>query len=519
MKINFIKLFFCVLLLSGLVKFSQAQNKKYEFRAAWIASVVNIDFPSLKFQGKSSDTLKQEFIRILNMHQANGMNAVIVQVRPAADALYPSPYEPWSEFLTGKQGRPPAPYFDPLQFMIEETHKRGMEFHAWCNPYRAVFDVNKSSVAPNHITRIKPRWFIKYTNENRTTKYFDPGNPEVWDYVTNVMKDIVGRYDVDALHFDDYFYPYKNPRRDFQDQSTYRKNSRGLKKDDWRRSNVDTIISKISAAIKQVKPTVKFGISPFGIWRNLKNDSINGSNTNGSSCYDDLYADVLLWLKKGWIDYVAPQLYWEIGHNRADFITLLDWWNNNHYGKHLYIGQAIYRGSENHSGWRANQHELLDQIDLIREKSTTLGSIFFSSKSFESNPRGWNDSLKNNYYSTPAIVPPMPWIDNTKPTTPNVQFTLSNSELQLNIKNTNAIKPIKQYVIYLTNGDGNISSAENIYTIVMAENNTPTINTKDIPATWKKASVLVTTLDKTNNESLPSNSINLSFEKNKWIAK
>ena len=509
------------MVLCLLVAYSlQAQNKKYEFRAAWVASVVNIDYPSVNLKGANSDVLKTEFIRILDMHKSLGMNAVIVQVRPAADAFYPSQYEPWSEYLTGKQGRPPVPYFDPLAFMVAETHRRGMEFHAWCNPYRAVFDVSKSSLSASHITKVKPSWFIKYNGDSRTTKYFDPGNPEVWNYITNVMKDIVSRYDVDALHFDDYFYPYKNAKKDFADSKTFKKFNRGLQKDDWRRSNVDSIICKISKAVKEAKPLCKFGVSPFGIWRNVRQDSINGSNTNGSSCYDDLYADVLLWSKNKWIDYVAPQLYWEIGHPKADFVTLLNWWNAHTNGIHLYIGQAIYRASENSAGWRNKPTELLDQINLMRANENTKGSIYFSSKSFEKNPNGWIDSLKNNYYRSAALVPSMPWLYNTKANTPVVNNKFLNNSLELAIKKVDSYNnETKQYVIYVMPADKiNFENNDNIFEIVPIEETNYKLNFSDLAENLTAIKVAVTAINKGNVESVPTSLYSFIKKNGKWVA-
>jgi len=294
----------------------EGNRPKYEFRAVWVASVENIDWPSEK--GLPVDSQKAEFTRLLDMHQRNGLNAVVVQIRPAADAFFPSPYEPWSEWLTGIQGQPPSPYYDPLAFMIEETHKRGMEFHAWCNPYRAVHTIGKSSVAPDHITRQHPDWFVRFEK----TRYFDPGNKEVQDYVTGVIRDIVRRYDIDALHFDDYFYPYDiveggGPGKDFPDYPSYARYGNGLSKADWRRANVDSVIVRISKVIKEEKPHCKFGISPFAIWRNASRDP-EGSNTQaGQTDYDNLYADILLWLRNGWIDYVVPQAYFEFSHPHA----------------------------------------------------------------------------------------------------------------------------------------------------------------------------------------------------------
>jgi len=373
-----------------------------EFRGVWIASVDNIDWPPKGMI--SPDSQRTEFIRQLDMHKVNGMNAVIVQVRPAADAFYPSPFEPWSQWLTGIQGQPPSPYYDPLEFMIKETHKRGMEFHAWCNPYRADFKIGASSIASNHVTKIHPEWFLGYGDK----KFFDPASKEVQKFVVKVVADIVHRYDVDAIHMDDYFYPYRIAGKEFPDDESYKRSKSKLNKDDWRRSNVDTIMKMISIAIKKEKPWVQFGISPFSVWRNKDKDPRGSDSKAGQTNYDDLYADILLWLKQKWVDYVAPQLYLEIGHDKIDYVKMLDWWSKNSYGRNLYIGLGIYRSGSN-TAWR-NSNELPNQIKLLRQYSNVQGSIYFSSKSFNNNPNGWNDSLKNNYYKLPAEVPHMEWL-------------------------------------------------------------------------------------------------------------
>ncbi|MBI5371962.1 MAG: family 10 glycosylhydrolase [Sphingobacteriales bacterium] len=430
---------------------------KYEFRGVWIATVNNIDWP----QAGVSDPEKQkaDFIRLLDLHRQNGMNALIVQVRPAADAFYPSPYEPWSQWLTGVQGRPPVPFYDPLQFMIEETHKRGMEFHAWLNPYRAIHNTASSSVAPNHITRIHPEWFLTYGDK----KYFDPGNKDAQRFVVNVVRDIVKRYDVDAIHMDDYFYPYRIPGKEFPDAVSYAKSGSSLSKDDWRRSNVDSIILAISKVIKEEKKLCRFGISPFSVWRNKDKDPEGSDSRAGQTNYDDLYADILLWLKKGWIDYVTPQLYLEIGHDKIAYEKLLDWWSRHSYGRHIYIGHGIYRSSENQPKWK-NPAELPNQISLLRRYPNVQGSIYFSSKSFERNPNGWNDSLRNNYYRYPALLPPMRWIDNEKPWPPIVTRSIINdSIIQLDVKPDprNRVE-IKYYVVYQYAADSHSETFGNI---------------------------------------------------------
>jgi uncharacterized lipoprotein YddW (UPF0748 family) len=381
--------------LLPIISFSQT---KPEFRGVWVATVENIDWPS---RGNyNSDSQKVEFIRLLNMHQRNGMNAMIVQIRPVTDAFYPSQYEPWSEYLTGKQGQPPVPYYDPLEFMIAETHKRGMEFHAWMNPYRAVFNINKSSVAATHITKIHPEWFLNYGDK----KYFDPGIKEAQEYVTNVVKDVVSRYAVDAIHFDDYFYPYRIAGKEFPDEASFAKYGNGMNIDDWRRSNVDSIILSLSKVIKKENPKCQFGISPFGVWRNIAKDSINGSNTRaGQTNYDDLYADIVLWLKNSWIDYVAPQIYWEFEQKNAPYQTVLDWWSKHSYGKNCYIGLGIYKAGSN-AYWKDTM-QLPRQIEALRNTPNVQGMIFFSSKSFEKNLNGWTDSLRLNYFKEPAKTP------------------------------------------------------------------------------------------------------------------
>jgi uncharacterized lipoprotein YddW (UPF0748 family)/DNA-binding MarR family transcriptional regulator len=403
---------------SSAVPVTPPSQPKYEFRAAWVASVENIDWPSKK--GLPVDSQKVEFTRLLDMHRHNGLNAVVVQIRPAADAFYPSPYEPWSEWLTGVQGQPPSPYYDPLEFMIEETHRRGMEFHAWINPYRAVKTIGKSSVAPDHITRQHPDWFVRFQN----TLYFDPGNKEVQAFVTNVIRDIVHRYDIDAMHFDDYFYPYEIQEgggrgKDFPDDASYARYGNGLSKADWRRSNTDSIILHLSQAIKAEKPFCKFGISPFAIWRNKDKDP-EGSDTHTISNYDNLYADILLWMKNGWIDYVVPQIYFAFSHPRAPYALLLDWWARHTYGRQCFIGLGIFNAGSN-PAWR-DPSQIPRQIQALRSYPTVQGAVYFSSNSFLNDPYGWCDSLRNTYYNYPALIPPMPWIDSARPQTPVVHM-------------------------------------------------------------------------------------------------
>ena len=508
-------LFLC--LLSFLFFQKLFAQPKYEFRGVWVATVENIDFPSSR--NLSTQQQKDQFIKLLEMHKRNGMNALIVQIRPASDAFYPSQYEPWSEYLTGKQGQPPSPYYDPLEFMITETHKRGMEFHAWMNPYRAEFRVGKSSISPNHITKLHPEWFITYGN----TKYFDPGNKDAQAFVVNVVRDVVRRYDVDAIHFDDYFYPYKIAGKDFNDAASYKKYGNGLSLDDWRRSNVDSIIVHLSKAIKEENPYCQFGISPFGVWRNIDKDP-DGSNTKaGVTNYDDLYADILLWLKMKWIDYVVPQLYWEVSQKVVGFKVLTDWWARHTYGRQLYIGHGIYRALEAKSYAWKNKLELPDQIQFLRKYPQVQGSVFFSSATFASNPNGWSDTLRNNYYKYPAIPPPMPWIDSIKPEQPILSFDSSKStyfttSVDLYFREDESNDLVNRYVIYQFNDPHNMNNNDpkNIKEIILSGNNFYHFIFDNIPASQDKIIIAATALTKTNNESKLSDYIYLQRKGNGW---
>ncbi len=484
---------YCLLFVAGAIA-----QPRYEFRAAWIATVDNIDWPS---RGNfNPESQRAEFISQLDMHQRNGLNAVVVQIRPCTDAFYPSQYEPWSQWLTGKQGKAPEPYYDPLQFMIEETHKRGMEFHAWCNPYRAEFSIGKVPLASNHITKVHPEWFVTYGN----TRYFDPGNKEGQQFVVKVIRDIVSRYDIDAVHFDDYFYPYRIPGKEFPDEQSYKKNGNGLTRDDWRRSNVDSIIVALSRAIKEEKEFCKFGISPFGVWRNSDKDPEGSATKAGPTNYDELYADILLWLRNGWIDYVAPQLYWEFGHKVVPYDVLLDWWSKHAYGRHCYIGLGVYRAGSNQA-WK-DKTMLPRQVDALQKNPLVQGAIYFSSTSFVRNPMGWSDSLRLNYYKTPALIPPMPWIDSLRPSSPDIKsVNVTDSSLQIVVvKSPLEKKIIKAFRLYACYDDilrfNNFYTAEWIGSVFNADT---CIFNGPLPLNKKFARFYITSVDENNVESKP----------------
>ncbi len=393
-------------LLTPVLIFAQ----KEEMRGAWIATAKNIDFPSSKYL--SSAEQKQEFTEMLDLFADIGINAVMVQVRPAADAFFPSEFEPWSEWLTGKQGKAPDPYYDPMQFMIDECHKRNIQFHAWINPFRAVANIETADITANHISNRKPEWVFTYD----INKYFNPGIPEVRNYIIRIITDIVKRYDLDGVHFDDYFYPYPKkddnkkiiPIPDFDTYKRYGKNFNNI--ENWRRYNMNVFIRSVNDSIKSVKPYMVFGVSPSGVWRNKSRDPA-GSATRGFAHYDFLYADVRKWLRKGWIDYVAPQLYWSIGHTYADYKTLVNWWSRNTYGRKLYIGHGVYNAGAKAKDlqWR-KPSQLPDQIRINRSNPNVHGSIFYKASSIKQNLLGWNDTLKQEFYADAAIPPRCDWL-------------------------------------------------------------------------------------------------------------
>lgn len=440
---------------------------KREFRAFWIVTLDNKDFPSRP--GMQVAEMKAELREMLNYHQRQGMNAAIFQVRPCADAFYYSEIEPWSEWLSGRQGIAIRPFFDPLAFIVEECHQRNMEIHAWFNPYRAVFSVDKSDVHARHIVNRQPSWFIQYGNR----KQFNPGIPAVRHYITSVVMDVVKRYDIDGVQFDDYFYPYKIYGKEFPDDQTfnYYGRSRFRNKSDWRRDNVDQLIKMVHDSIQRAKPYVKFGISPMGVWRNRSEDPRGSATSVGQSSYDYLGADVRKWLEQGWIDYVAPQLYWSVGHPRADYRALIDWWSANDFGRHIYIGQAFYKiNNDADTRWR-NPRELPKQLAINRKSPSIEGSIFFRARSLMDNTLAVTDTIKERFYPYPALIPPMPWKDATPPGKPQklrIIRTKKRAVLKWEAPQTLSEQDrAAYYVIYRFKGNERIdlSQVENIISI------------------------------------------------------
>ncbi|HQK40100.1 MAG TPA: family 10 glycosylhydrolase, partial [Flavobacterium alvei] len=298
-----------------------AKYPKNEFRAVWIATVVNIDWPKAGTDSVSKQ--KADFIEILETYKKLNYNAIIVQIRSTGDAFYPSKLAPWSRYITGKEGQAPKPYYDPLAWMIEQAHQRGFEFHAWLNPYRATFDTKTETLSKEHDFFKHRDWMIKYGETGKEKYYYNPALPEVQSHLTAVVEEVVKNYDVDAIHFDDYFYPYKVSGKEFNDTASFKKYSYKQSLEDWRRDNVNNFVKNIYYSIKRIKPWVQFGISPFGVWRNKSVDPKGSDTQSGQTNYDDLYADPIAWMEGNYIDYMLPQLYWSIYHKTASYSKLI----------------------------------------------------------------------------------------------------------------------------------------------------------------------------------------------------
>lgn len=374
----------------GLLPYSSLEPAKREFRGAWLPTIFRSDYAKL------SRTEARELLgnRIALLHRI-GCNAVIFQVRAEGDAWYRSSYEPWSRFLTGKAGSSVDPEWDPLAFVIEECHQRGMEVHAWINPYRGSTNV-ATALAPEHLASKHPDWFVRYNKQ----LILDPGLPQSRDYICKVVKDLTLRYDIDALHLDDYFYPYPVVGQAFHDEESFSRYGLPMgytpeTKDKWRRNNVNLLIHDIKRTLIESKPWVRLGVSPFGIYRNKSTDR-HGSETAGLQAYDDLYADVLHWVREGWVDYVAPQIYWNIGTEVADYEVLANWWGANIKGRtHLYVGQDVKRTMQ--------EDQLNIKLDLSR--TNAQGNIWWPADELLRNHAGISDSLSKTYYPTKALLP------------------------------------------------------------------------------------------------------------------
>ncbi|WP_430816607.1 glycoside hydrolase family 10 protein [Carboxylicivirga sp. RSCT41] len=417
---------------------AQIKSPKYEMRGVWVATVANIDWPSKP--GLKVKEQKSEAVKLIEHCKELGMNTIFFQVRPASDVLYRSDLEPWSKVLSGEAGKDPK--YDPLEFWVEEAHARGLELHAWINPYRASMNL-KDELPAKHPFHKQPGLFVEYGNK----LYFNPGNPKSNEHINKVVKELVQNYDIDGVHMDDYFYPYPIKDKVFPDSAEYEKYGAATFDDinAWRRDNVNNTIESLQATIKSIKPWMQFGVSPFGVWRNKSDDPRGSESRAGTTNYDGLHADVLLWMQNKWIDYVVPQLYWGTSHPVANFNHLSDWWNDNHCDVPVYIGHGVYRVGSDKPDWQ-DKSQLPYQMNRVRTYQNLEGNVFFSYKHFKRDLLGFQDSLMNNFYRDRALVPHMDQVKNLENNV-GIRRLRANSR-RIKWKATNAGSS-NRYVIYL----------------------------------------------------------------------
>ena len=485
----------CMLLCGSMSAYSGNSSKR-EFRGAWIQCVNG------QFMGMGTRQMQETLTYQLDRLKACGVNAIIFQVRPECDALYESNIEPWSRFLTGRQGEPPSPYWDPLAWMVEQCHRRGMELHAWINPYRAKTKTTRE-LARNHVAIRHPETVFAYDGQ----LILNPGLPENRDYICKVVADIVERYDIDGLHIDDYFYPYPVAGQTIPDDKEFAAYNNGIRdRGDWRRYNVNVFMKQLYGTIHKVKPWVKFGVSPFGIYRNKKSAPTIGSNTNGLQNYDDLYADVLMWVNNGWVDYCVPQLYWPIGHKAADYETLIKWWNKYAGKRHLYIGEDVERTAKSADLHNRNVNQLPAKRKLHGEMGNVNGTVLWYAKAVVDNVGNYGSLLEKVYWKYPAFVPTMPYIDGKAPKKVRKMKILNMGGRPVLFWKAPKGKGWKneavKYVVYKFVGGerDDISNPSHIVAVTTDE-------FYEIPASdiqpGVKVSYVVTALDRMSNESKP----------------
>lgn len=456
-----------------------------EFRAAWVATVGNMDWPSKRTL--SSAEQQRELLAIMDKLVALRMNAIILQVRPSGDAFYDSKIEPWSDFLTGQMGRAPNPYYDPLAFAVTEAHKRGLELHAWINPYRAT-DPSTKNVSASHISKANPELVRKYG----PYKWMDPGDPKVRARTEKVVLDLVKRYDVDAVHMDDYFYPYREIKRHkeipFPDNTTYRRYTKGggtLSRDDWRRDNVNHLVKELYDGIHKEKPWVRFGISPFGIWRPGHPASVRGMDQ-----YTEIYADARKWLNEGWVDYFTPQLYWSVDKPQQRYRDLLEWWTQeNVKARNIWPGNYTGKiGFTNSAKWRTT--EILEQIRLTRAQPGATGNVHFSMNVFMQDPDSLNERLISESYIAPALVPASGWLQTRLPAAPviRVRIDAASGSTLLDMSSTSAWLWVVQ-----TKSDSAWTTA-----ILPGTDKSRVLSTRGIPV---PSDIRVTAIDRVGNAS------------------
>lgn len=443
-----------------------AARPKRQFRGSWIATTVNIDWPSSP--GLDVETQKAEYQRFLDDAADYRLNAVVTQIRPTADAFWPSPYEPWSRWLTGEQGGDPG--YDPLEYAVAQTHAAGLEFHAWLNPYRVSMPassgdvgVDASKLHESHPAHAHPDWIVAYPKTGASARlYYNPGIPEVREFVIEAMMHAVDNYDVDGVHFDDYFYPYPVGTEEFDDDAAFAQYGGDFdNKADWRRDNTDQLIQEFGRRIKESKPWVRFGVSPFGVWRNKADDPEGSDTTAGAPTYDVLFADTRKWVREGWIDYIAPQIYWAMSLKAASYKVLVEWWNRECEGTdcQLYIGEATYKVNVDTASpeWKSDPRELLNHLTLCRDKPEVDGNIYFSAKSVREDALAAMTLLRDEHYSRPALIPDASYLGGTAPSVPSVtRFVRDGDGYTVQWKNTSTgqgIDAVSGYAVYAVSGD------------------------------------------------------------------
>ncbi len=417
-----------VLLCCSCAGLKYEKHPLTEFRGIWVATVVNIDWP--KSANDTAEKQKEDFLRLLDFYEDLNFNTMIVQIRTAGDAFYPSELVPWSRFLSGQEGEPKLRFEDPLRWMLEETHERGMQFHAWLNPYRATFDLDTTILAKNHDFNQHSDWMVKYGKKY----YYNPGNKQVQQHLTNIVSEVVQNYDIDGIHFDDYFYPYKITGEVFNDSLSYQnKKIDNQSLEDWRRSNVDSLIKKVHQTINQKKPWVRFGVSPFGVWKNQSSDPKGSATKAGQTTYEDLYADPIVWMKNGWLDYIVPQAYWSMKYPPAAHETITNWWAKNSSNTNLYMGNGAYKIRNNADEAWNDKKEVPKQLALARNTPEVSGNVFFSAKSLIKTDEDIRKQLRKKFYTKKALQPAMANKPDRTITAPLITSVL-NQDGQMEVK-------------------------------------------------------------------------------------
>lgn len=480
------------LAISTFTAVQAAEHPKREFRGAWIQCVNG------QYLGKTSQEIQKMLLDQLDIMQKANINAIIFQVRAEGDALYKSKYEPWSRYLTGQQGKAPEYGWDPLEWMIKECHKRDMEIHAWINPYRAKTK-GTNELATNHAAIKYPERIFQYGD----LYIFNPALQENIDYTCDVVKDIVERYDIDGIHIDDYFYPYPEAGKDIPDLEYFRNSNNGFGNiGDWRRDNVNRLIKSLYETIHNTKQWVKFGVSPFGIYRNDKSgqNTPYGSATNGLQNYDDLYADIVLWQNKGWIDYLVPQIYWNIGTKAADYDILCQWWNNYCSKRPLYIGQDIERTVKGTDPNNPNRHQMLIKYDIQRSLPNISGSCQWYAAALVNNPGNYRTVLEQNYHKYPSLNPTMNFIDSKAPKKPRkARIEVRENKIFVVWDAPKAKKEMdkaKKFVVYMfgPNEKIDLNDATKIKAVSHKQH-------FELVGNLKGHTVVITSLDRMHNES------------------